>query len=195
MPMTGTRIRLCLVAAAGLFIAVMPSQAMAAGPTAGAASTTPTSIHCAITPPLCTEVFDSEAVFGQDVYVGHDEPSDLFYSNRPGAGNNNSYLLQLPKDPPAAPNQAGTAGTDNFQLHPAFWFGLAMCDSQSAPNFTNQCTPDTDANIFDDANPASPKYIGRHPGTAFMEMQFYPPGWAQWPAGNSCSATQYCAPL
>jgi hypothetical protein len=28
-----------------------------------------------------------------------------------------------------------------------------------------------------------------------MEMQFYPPGWAQWPAGNSCDTTQWCAAL
>ncbi|MDQ6914451.1 MAG: hypothetical protein M3155_01410, partial [Actinomycetota bacterium] len=32
-------------------------------------------------------------------------------------------------------------------------------------------------------------------GTAFMEMQFYPPGWAPWPAGNSCDARQWCAAL
>jgi hypothetical protein len=28
-----------------------------------------------------------------------------------------------------------------------------------------------------------------------MEMQFYPPGWAPWPAGVSCTATQWCAAL
>jgi hypothetical protein len=31
--------------------------------------------------------------------------------------------------------------------------------------------------ISDSPDPAAPDYIGRHPGTAFMEMQFYPPGW------------------
>jgi hypothetical protein len=72
---------------------------------------------------------------------------------------------------------------------------MALCDSQSAPEFTNQCTPNTDANIFDDSDPASPHYVGRHPGTAFMEMQFYPPGWAQWPAGNSCDTQRWCAAL
>jgi hypothetical protein len=30
---------------------------------------------------------------------------------------------------------------------------------------------------------------------AFMEMQFYPPGWTQWPSGTSCSPTQWCAAL
>jgi hypothetical protein len=61
--------------------------------------------------------------------------------------------------------------------------------------FTNQCTPDSDTNIFDSADASAKDYIGRHPGTAFMEMQFYPPGWVPWPAGNSCDATKWCAAL
>jgi len=101
----------------------------------------------------------------------------------------------LPKDPPTLPKQDGTGGTFNFQLHPAFWFGMAMCDTQSAPNFTTSCEADTDANIFDNADNTKADYIGHHPGTAFMEMQFYPPGWIPWPAGNSCDATHYCAAL
>ena len=41
------------------------------------------------------------------------------------------------------PNQAGTAGTWNFQLHPAFWLGMALCDNQSAPEFTHApCAPE-----------------------------------------------------
>ena len=28
-----------------------------------------------------------------------------------------------------------------------------------------------------------------------MEMQFYPPGWVLWPAGNSCDPLQWCAAL
>ena len=144
---------------------------------------------------LCTEALDSLNYDGQ--YTGHDEPSVLFYSDKAGAGNSNLYQLTLPKDPPTLPAQDGTGGTFNFQLHPAFWFGMAMCDTQSAPNPGNvtTCTPDSDANIFDDANPSSPRFIGQHPGTAFMEMQFYPPSWAPWPDGNSCDAHQWCAAL
>jgi hypothetical protein len=26
-------------------------------------------------------------------------------------------------------------------------------------------------------------------------MQFYPPGWAPWPAGIGCTANQWCAAL
>src|SRR5205823_8471053 len=132
----------------------------------------------------CTEVQDPEKVFGEGVYVGHDEPSVLFYSNQPGAGNRMQYQLTLPTDPPQA-----TGNAFNFQLHPAFWFGMAMCDTQSFPEQLTTCTPDSDSNIVDPA--VSPN----HPGVAFMEMQFYPPGWVKWPPGNSCDATKWCAAL
>src|SRR5216684_8873636 len=96
---------------------------------------------------LCTEVYESIGYGG--AYTGHDEPSLLFYSNVPGSGNTGTYFLRLPKDPPTLPKQDGTGGTFNFQLRPAFWVSMAMCDTQSAPNFTSVCPPDTDANIFD----------------------------------------------
>ncbi|GAC1377839.1 MAG: hypothetical protein NVSMB33_00340 [Ktedonobacteraceae bacterium] len=145
-------------------------------------------INCATGNPICSEVYDSEAVFGEGHYVGHDEPSTLFYSSTPGSGNQMRYQLTLPKDPsPSSPMTRGKSY--NFQLHVAFWFGMAMCDTQSYPELLSTCTPDSDANIVD------PAISPRHPGTAFMEMQFYPPGWIPWPAGNSCSATQWCAAL
>lgn len=137
---------------------------------------------------FCTEVQDSEAVFGEGKYVGHDEPSALFYSNKPGSGNSNQWQLTLPRDPsPSAPSTPGKSY--NFQLHPAFWFGMAMCDTQSFPEQVRTCTPDSDTNIVD------PAISARHAGTAFMEMQFYPPGWVSWPPGNSCDPTKWCAAL
>jgi hypothetical protein len=151
---------------------------------------------------ICTEVSDSIGYAG--AYTGHDEPSLLFYSGTPGSGNSDLYSLTLPSDPLARPVQNGKGGTMNFQLHPTFWFGMAMCDDQSAPNPggssfgpTVPCTPDSDANIYDSSNPADAHYIGRHPGTAFLEMQFYPPGWVAPPflVGTSCSATQWCAAM
>ena len=158
----------------------------------GAARGTPP--RCARTTALCTEAADSVGYDG--AYTGHDEPSLLFYSGTPGSGNSNLYTLQLPSDPKTLPNQAGSAGTWNFQLHPAFWLGMALCDNQSAPEFTHApCTPDSDANVFDGTNPAAPDYIGKHPGTAFLELQFYPPGWAPWPPGVSCDAATWCAAM
>jgi hypothetical protein len=183
------------VAVVAAALAVAP-----AGVTPTAAPAAPRAVHrgnCALNSSLCTEVADSEQVFGKDVYVGHDEPAVIFYGNTPGAGNDNTYLLRLPKDPPRPPGADGSGGTFDFQLRATFWLGMAMCDNQSAPapGANAGCAPDSDANIFDDPNPASPHYIGKHPGTAFMEMQFYPPGWVPWPAGLSCDPTRWCAAL
>src|SRR5438477_10225338 len=144
---------------------------------------------------LCSEVYDS--IGYQGAYTGHDEPALLFYSNVPGSGSSGTYRLRLPKDPPTPPNQNGTGGVFNFMLHPAFWFGMAMCDDQSAPNPGGSlvgpnipCAAASDRNIFDGSDPTKPDYIGKHPGAGFMEMQFYPPGWF-----DSCDTTQWCAAL
>jgi hypothetical protein len=157
---------------------------------------------CAARPALCTETTEPWNYQGQ--YTGHDEPSLLFYSNKAGSGNSNLYQLTLPKDSPTPPAQDGTGGTWNFQLHVAFWFGMAMCDDQSAPNPGGSgvgaqipCTPDSDTNIFTGTDPTQPTYLGRTPGTGFMEMQFYPPGWGNVGTGVSCGPnnTQWCAAL
>ena len=144
--------------------------------------------------PLCAESADAIGYEGR--YTGHDEPSLLFYSNTTGSGNNNNYRLVIPRDPPTLPTQDGTGGTFNFQDRIAFWFGMDLCDNQSAPEFTHApCTPNSDSNIFDGADPAQPDYIGRHPGTAFLELQFYPPGWAPFQEAISCDATKWCAAM
>ncbi len=170
------------VVAAVIALGLLPGSARAALP------------DCDEPTALCTEPVDSIGYGGE--YTGHDEPSLLFYSNTPGSGNSNFYRLTLPTDPKVMPNQSGTAGTWNFQLHPAFWVGMALCDNQSAPEFTHDpCVPDSNANIFDGTNEANADYIGKHPGTAFLELQFYPPGWAPWPPGVSCDATQWCAAM
>ncbi|HEU5230259.1 MAG TPA: hypothetical protein VFU49_20745 [Ktedonobacteraceae bacterium] len=171
----------------GLMVTGALSSAMPAQAATTSALNTHMSLSCATRSGLCTEVQDSEQVFGQNVYVGHDEPQTLFYSNQPGAGNRMLYRLQLPRDPAATPLTTGKSF--NFQLHPAFWFGMAMCDTQSFPEQISTCTPDSDSNIVDPA--VSPN----HPGVAFMEMQFYPPGWVSWPAGTSCDARKWCAAL
>jgi hypothetical protein len=150
-------------------------------------------ILCGDDSPTCTETPFNYNYEGQ--YVGHDEPSLLFYSSTPGSGNSSRYLLRLPEDPPNLPKQNGTGGTFNFQLHPAFWFGMAMCDTQSYPLAVSTCTPNSDTNIFDNPDSTKPDFIGNHPGTAFMEMQFYPPGWVEWPPGNSCDPLKWCAAL
>ena len=137
-------------------------------------------------------------------YIGHDEPATLFYSNTPGSGNNVTYQMVLPKDPPTPVKQDGSGGVDSFQLHPTFWLGMVMCDSQGSPNpdgmaldghATKPCVPDSNSNIYESQDPSSPRYFGLGPGQAYEEMQFYPPGWVPWPQGIGCTARQWCAAL
>ena len=132
--------------------------------------------------PRCLEVHDWKDA-GFEYYVGHDEPSMLFYSNRPGSGNNSTYQVVLPTQPSARPDVAGSSPvTWDFQLHPAFWFGMIVCNPDSYPNVTKSCTPDSDSNI---------KPLAQAPGQAFLELQFYPPGWAP----TSCTAQRWCVAM
>lgn len=178
---------ICSMVLTGLWYGSLTPAAHAA-PTKTTANSQHYHVDCSSGNPTCTEVWDSQQVFGANYYVGHDEPSTLFYSNQAGAGNQMRYGLTLPSDPspsnPLNPNKSF-----NFQLHIAFWFGMAMCDTQSYPELLSNCTPDSNKNIVDPA--ISPK----HPGTAFTELQFYPPGWAIKPFGTSCDPTKWCAAL
>jgi hypothetical protein len=118
-------------------------------------------------------------------YVGHDEPSVKFISSRRGSGNTMTYGMRLPRDPGRAPTANGSV-THYAELSIAPWFGLPICDSKSFPQ--RPCRPDSDRNIGSAHN--------RHAaGSAFMELQFYPPGFTPFTEFGSCSATQYCAAL
>ena len=107
-------------------------------------------------------------------YIGHDEPSVGFYSDAPNSGNNMQWELTLPHELPLP-------ATQSYQNYIAFWLGLALCDPNSFPN--GPCIPDSDANIAAQA------------GSAFLEMQFYPPGWPPFITQISCDSTHWCASL
>jgi hypothetical protein len=149
-------------------------------------------INCAYSSASCTEVGNSKSVFGY--YVGHDEPSVLFNSNAAGSGNHVRYNLILPKDP-ANTNVNVPNKSFAFELSGAEWLGMAMCDSQSFPEQVSTCPPNSDNNV---KNPAvTPVHVGQ----AYTELQFYPPGWVQWPTwqvavgASSCNPTMWCAAL
>src|SRR6266851_4526180 len=177
--------------------ALLVGATLAAANLAPAASAAPSAAqHAAINceySAVCAEVANPAEVFGPE-YVGHDEPSTVFYSNVPGSGNHMAYSLRLPHDPsPANPNTPGKSY--QFQLNGALWFGMALCATQSYPEQVSTCTPNSDSNIVDPA--VSPN----HPGTAFLELQFYPPGWVPWPTwqvavgASGCDPTKWCAAL
>lgn len=123
------------------------------------------------------------------VYVGHDEPSIKFISSAPGSGNNMTYVNRLSVDPHGKPTISANAKNpraDYAELSPAPWFGLPICDPGSYPQ--NPCTPDSDTNsgAINDPNSA---------GSAFMELQFYPPGYGPFVDAASCNPTHWCAAL
>jgi hypothetical protein len=76
-----------------------------------------------------------------------------------------TYTVTLPSDPQTSPTASGDGATWNFELRPTFWFGLTLCDTASAPEFTKTCTPDSNANDLVGSDPAAPNYIGKHPGS------------------------------
>ena len=75
--------------------------------------------------------------------------------------------------------------THTFELTIAPWYSITVCDPQSAPQ--NPCTPESDANA-----PA-----GNYPGAGagFVELQFYPPGFAPFTDNISCDNTHWCSAL
>jgi hypothetical protein len=144
---------------------------------------------------LCTDVFNrhDEKVNGKwragrfednGHYIGHDEPSVKFISHKPGSGNTMSYLVKLPVDPKKAATPDGKV-TKYGELSIAPWFGLPMCDPQSYPQ--NPCTPDSDTNTGLGAPTDA--------GSAFMELQFYAPGFTPFASNISCDVTKWCARL
>jgi hypothetical protein len=120
-------------------------------------------------------------------YIGHDEPSIRFLSQQPGSGNNVTFTERLPLDPAAMPTvgHPGHDVTHWFELTPAPWFGMSVCDPRSYPQ--TPCTPNSDSNAPHGDFPGG--------GGAFMEMQFYPPGFAPFADSISCDNTHWCAAL
>jgi hypothetical protein len=176
-----------LVLIASAIASLMGATFVMVAPKGVSAETYTTKPNCVYARVMCTEVQDPSTAFHSNgEYVGHDEPSTLFYSNVPGSGNNMQYQLTIPKQPTGP--YSNSKGYD-FQLHPAFWFGMAMCDTYSYPETNNACKADSDQNIVD------PSKNNFAPGVAYEELQFYPPGWIPQFAGSSCDPTRWCVAL
>jgi hypothetical protein len=125
----------------------------------------------------CSDFFSSDSYQrGHDNghYIGHDEPSVGFFSNAPHSGNSVQWYLTLPRDRPLPAVQT-------FELTPAIWFAMAICDPNSFPN--GPCIPDSDQNTPSQA------------GSAFLALQFYPPGFPPFITQLSCDLTHWCAAL
>ena len=125
--------------------------------------------------------------YDNGLYIGHDEPDTTFLSNQRGSGSNVAWNLTLGTDPHAAPTtkHPGHDVSHWFELSPAPWLSMAMCDSSSYPQ--TPCTPQSDANA------QTATSLGG--GSAFMEMQFYPPGNPPFLDNESCDGTHWCAAI
>ena len=127
-------------------------------------------------------------------YIGHDEPDATFLSSAPGSGGNVNWTVTLGRDPTAAPGDAnpGHDVSHWFELSPAPWFSMALCDPNSYP--LTPCTPNSDSNAptcFSGACTTA----NSGGGSTFMEMQFYPPGNAPFVDSESCDNTHWCGAL
>ena len=124
----------------------------------------------------CTDFRDEYGGRGYDNghYIGHDEPSIGFFSAVPHSGNDMQWELTLPRERPRP-------ATQSFQNFSTFWLGMALCDPGSFPN--GPCIPDSDENT---------PFLA---GSAFLEMQFYPPGYPPFITRISCDLTHWCASL
>ena len=120
-------------------------------------------------------------------YIGHDEPSVRYISNTPGSGADVTYVERLGKDPAQLPTVRKPGGdvTHFFELSVAPWFSMAQCDPNSSP--LTPCTPVSDTNAPTASFPGG--------GNAFMELQFYPPGFAPFQDSISCDNTHWCSAL
>ena len=106
-------------------------------------------------------------------------------------GNDITWKERLPFDPAALPTVAhpGTDVTHWFELSIAPWFSMALCNAESYP--LNPCKPRSDSN----APHHPPTFDQGGGGSSFLEMQFYPPGFAPFADSISCDNTHWCASL
>ncbi len=120
-------------------------------------------------------------------YIGHDEPSVRFLSNVAGSSANITYVERLGTDPAALPtvSHPGNDVTHFFELSVAPWFSMNVCDPNSFPQ--RPCRPESDANAPTATNPGG--------GAAFVELQFYPPGFAPFADNISCDNSHWCSAL
>ncbi|MBV8943111.1 MAG: hypothetical protein JO240_15390, partial [Solirubrobacterales bacterium] len=120
-------------------------------------------------------------------YIGHDEPAMRFISNAAGSSDDVTFVERLGRDPARLPTVGNPPNdvTHYFELSPAPWFSMNLCDPDSTP--LRPCKPESDAN--------APSALSPGAGAAFMELQFYPPGFAPLADNISCDNSHWCSAL
>jgi len=154
---------------------------------------------------LCTDIRGIKGVdnanvwnsrfYDNNLYIGHDEPDMTFLSPTPGSGQTVTWTETLGTDPKAAPTatRPGQDVSHWFELTPAPWYSMALCDPNSYPQLP--CTPGSDSNAPACVGVACSANAYPGAGSAFMELQFYPPGFAPFTDATSCDNSHWCAAL
>ena len=190
---------LALPAVLAMAAYALPVGAAAAANSPAAATRGKADFHgyqeplCTSRASLCADAYDNPA--GE--YVGHDEPSVEFKSNVPGSGNDITYTMTLPTEP-AKPSPPRAGPRRDVELP-------APADVLVRPDAVRQRVR---AGVHEEVHAGlrrqrprrhEPRrranYIGKHPGNAYMELQFYGPGYVPQFEGFGCTARQYCAAM
>ena len=101
-------------------------------------------------------------------YVGARRAGRLVRLPGSGSGNRARWQLTLPTDP--APSSVPGARIYSFEQHVAFWFGMALCASRPSPSRYRLHTG------LRQQHHRGPEDQRSHAGSAYLELQFYPPG-------------------
>ncbi len=193
----GVRLLLAALFAVASVLVVLPGAASAKSAAeldCNGQSPLGTAVHA---PLACTDIrgFNNEwnqntwdgRFYDNNEYIGHDEPDMTFLSHQHGSGNNVTWTDTIPRDPSAAPTDRnpGHDVAHWFELSPAPWFSMALCDPNSYPQAP--CTPESDSN--------APSSTSNGGGSTFMEFQLYPPGLPPFVDSSGCDDTHWCAAL
>ena len=116
---------------------------------------------------------DEAALRGQRPLRRHDEPAVQFCSTTPGSGNSARYNLALPRRPGDARRTARSPAPSGTSRPTSRRGSAWSCATpRASPRRAGPASPIP-------TRTTSPRRRRRdHAGTAFMELQFYPPGYA-----------------
>jgi hypothetical protein len=206
---------ICAVALTSLFGVVGTGGLVTAATAQTASSYTPAAtgeldcngfspVQKPLRPMECTDIRGDSAIDNSNTwggrfydnghYIGHDEPDTTFLSSAPGSGGDVTWTETIGRDPLLPPTDArpGHDVSHWFELTPAPWMSMAICDPNSYPQAP--CTPNSDSNAPTCFGPSCTASQSGG-GSAFMEMQLYPPGNPPFVDSESCDDAHWCAAL
>ena len=162
------------------------------------------SIH---TSAACADIrgFDNEdnsntwggRFYDNGTYIGHDEPDMAFLSRQPGSGNDVTWTETLSARPVGSADRREPRSRRRSLVR-AVDRAVAL-DGVVRPQLLPGGSVHAgkrrqrSRSVLESGEPVRDGYQGG--GSAFMEMQFYPPGFSPFANAISCDNTHWCAAL